>query len=201
MNIPEGYAQINHFFGGTAFPRGAQVTYGVAPVDGASAIHVATEAQAAFEAEWKSQMPSNVTLLKTRCKLGPNDTGAFAETGTSFAGTYSTAPDSPQVAVLMRKATAEGGRHNTGRMFLPVAAEVDTISGGLLDPTAQAGMQTRANNWLADIEGGTYIETLELLHADPLLTPTHIVALTIEAQLATQRRRLRKVGGRRRVIP
>lgn len=201
MHIPSGYAQVNHFFTGAGMPRGAQITYGVFLQPAATPAGVATEMSAAWETAWKSATPISVTHSKVRVKFGPPDTGPFAEGGSSFAGTYNTPVDAPQVAVLVKKNTDRGGREGAGRFFLPVVPEADTLNGGTIDPTALAALQTRANNWLTDVTGGTHVDFMCLLHNDPLTTPDEITSLTVMSLLSTQRRRIRKVGGRRSVAP
>jgi hypothetical protein len=201
MLIPEDYAQVNHFFTGAGMPRGGQVTYGVLLIAGATPTQVATEVSNIFEARWKSAMPSSITHSKVRVKFGPNEDGPFVDGGSSFAGTYSTAVDSPQVAVLMRKDTGFGGRHGSGRLFMPIVPEADTQSGGNIDPTALAALQSRATTWIADLLAGTYVDGMHLLHNAAPPNPYLVTGLSVQQLLATQRRRIRKVGGRRRVEP
>lgn len=201
MVIPAGYAQINHFFTGVALPRGAQVTYGV-ELDGTS--NLATIG-AALHTEWVTNFgavtPTNVTLAKTRIKEGPNDVGPFIEVGTATAGTYAAAPDSPQVAMLVTKNTALGGRHQKGRLFLPLLAEQDSDSGGNISAAAQVVYQGALTAWLADVNSVAGVVGMVLLHADEVTAPTPVTTLVLSSKLATQRRRIRRVGGRRNIIP
>ncbi len=199
MIIPAGFAQVNHFFTGAGMPRGAQITYGVEVEAGGSALQVATEMASAWETAWHSATPISVTHAKVRVKLGPNDTGAFADYTVASPGSYNTPVDAPQVAVLMTKHTALGGRHGVGRCFLPVVPEADTLNGGTIDPTALAALQTRATNWLGGIIAATHVSNMILLHNTVDTTATPITSLSLAAVLSTQRRRLRKVGGRRRL--
>jgi hypothetical protein len=143
-------------------------------------------------------MPVSVTHSKVRVKFGPNETGPFVDGGTSFAGTYNTPVDAPQVAVLMRKNTAFGGRKGSGRLFVPVVPEQDTLNGGTIDPTALAALQSRATTWIANLIAGTYANGMWLLHTDEVTDPYLVDSISVQAVLATQRRRIRKVGGRRR---
>lgn len=98
----------------------------------------------------------------------------------------------PNCAFLLRKRTAVGGRRGRGRMFIPAGVGVGEDSvpvTGVMAEAQRAALETRYNAW---IDG---------LGPDPVLfhdsatpggtTPTPITALTVEARLATVRRRLR----------
>lgn len=201
MIIPEGYAQINHFIGGSAFPRGAQITYGVHQESASTPGAVALQCHNAFRDRWIAAMPVSSTLLFTRCKFGPNETGPFADAGVAVAGTYNTPADSPQVALLVKKVTFRGGRKGAGRMFMPVVPEASTANGGTVDPAQLTALNSIATGWLLDVVGLAAVQTMVLLHADAGDTPDIVQGLTVMPTLATQRRRLRKVGGRRRTTP
>lgn len=201
MDIPVNFGQVNHFFAGTAFPRGAQITYGVQVVGSSTADQVALEAHNLFKTAWQAAMPVTMSCTATRAKLGPTDTGPFATAGVAYAGTYNTPADSPQVAILMKKGTLRGGRQGAGRTFLPIVPEASTLSGGSVDPAQISALQTIADGWLAALAGSTYCGPMVLLHNDPATSPDTVLSLSVQSTLATQRRRLRKVGGRRRVAP
>lgn len=201
MNIPTGYAQINHFFSGIAYPRGAQITYGLHRTGASEVAAMAEEAHSFVNSAFHSFWPTNLTLVKTRCKWGPTETGPFAEFSDAIAGANAEAPDAPQVAVLITKETALGGRTNRGRFFLPGLAESMTNSGGVIASATVADLGTRCDGWLTAIEAGTNMDHMVLLHNLVEETPTDVTALVVQQLVATQRRRLRKVGGRRRIIP
>ena len=201
MYIPANYGQINHYFAGTAFPRGAQITYGLEVVGASTPAQVALEAHDLFKSAWQAAMPVTMSCTGTRCKLGPTETGPFADAGVAYAGTYNTPADSPQVAILLKKSTARGGRQGAGRMLLPIVPEASTLSGGQVDPAQVVALQTIASAWLSAVAGGTYTGFMVLLHNNPATTPDTVTSLSVQSTLATQRRRLRKVGGRRRVAP
>jgi hypothetical protein len=141
-----------------------------------------------------------VTLQKTRAKFGPNETGAFGERVDPTVGGRVQDPDVPSAAILVTKETALGGRSNRGRIFLPGVAEVDTNAGGLLGEGEQSDWQDAFDDFLAGLTGGAFITKMVLLHNDTEVAPTDVTALVVNQLLASQRRRLRKVGGRRRII-
>lgn len=203
MNIPTGYCQVNHFFSGTSLPRSAQVTYGLkllgAP-DTPDPEDLAADTHQEWYDRWKNRMPTTCDLVKTRVKYGPTDSGPFAEFTATLTGLSAQPPDSPQVAVLVTKQTALGGRSNRGRWFLPFLPEVSTNSGGVLAAADQAAYQAAADAWLTGVDILDGVDKVVLLHNAEEQAPTEITALVVNNQVATQRRRLRRVGGRRRIL-
>lgn len=98
----------------------------------------------------------------------------------------------PNCAFLLRKRTSLGGRKGRGRMFIPAGVGVgeDSVPAtGVMAEAQRAALETRYNNWIT------------LLGPEPVLfhdsespgstTPTPINTFTLEARLATVRRRLR----------
>jgi hypothetical protein len=201
MNIPPGFAQCNIFWGGIAMPRGAQTVIGVDPSALSAGFTPATVAAAVYNSVTNKLLPqthASLSLLRVLAKLGPNDTGPAGEFGTVAPGPATIPPDSPQVAFLVKKITAGGGRQSRGRMFLPLVAEAQTDSGGVLNSVTQAAMQTALDEWLADLALRNV--PMVLLHNAVEVLPTPVTSLRLDTRVATQRRRLRKVGGRRTVV-
>jgi hypothetical protein len=147
----------------------------------------------------KPRMPSTLSLVGCLVKYGPNATGPAVLRPALLEGDRDIEIDAPQVTLLIRKTTALGGRANQGRMFHPGVAEGGTQSGGILTVNELVPLQTAFNNFHADFV--TQGLPMVLLHNNEELTPTPITALSVETKVATQRRRLRKVGGRRRINP
>ncbi len=200
MEIPAGYAQVNLIFTGAGVPRGAQVTFGVGGTLSAAALPATADLVAnTWLARIAPRIPSTVTLSSVRVKLGPNDTGVAIERSYAHAGLKNTEVDSPQVTILVRKVTARGGRQGRGRMFHPGVEEGSTLSGGLFLASALASLITSFENFRTDLANAAV--PMVLLHNDPLLLPDTITSLDVQQLVATQRRRLRKVGGRKRINP
>lgn len=116
----------------------------------------------------------------------------YESTAPAHAGTNAGPALPPNCAFLLRKRTAVGGRKGRGRMFIPAGVGVgeDSVPAtGVMAEAQRAALETRYNNWIA------------ALGPDPVLfhdsdspgstTPTPITSLTVEARLATVRRRLR----------
>jgi hypothetical protein len=202
MNIPPGFLQANLIFDGPAMPRGAQVVLGFASDAGGLPDSPFIRAQAigqAFEDNLAVGTPVNTTLRSVRVKMGPNASGADATATVNKQGTLQGNPDSPQVAILVRKVGAFGGRPNRGRSYWPILNEGQTDSGGVIPPDRLATVQTQMDGFVDDLAAAGL--DMVILHEAVELTPTPVLQYVVQPLVATQRRRLRKVGGGRRVIP
>lgn len=120
-----------------------------------------------------------------------DDTGPFIGSyRATTTGTKSGSPLPTNCAFLASKGTATGGRKGRGRWFVPpfVLGESGVDGNGIIDSGALAVVQGYLDAFLAQCD------TLSL---EPVLlhsaagTPSPITALTFQAQLATQRRRMR----------
>lgn len=99
----------------------------------------------------------------------------------------------PNVAVLIRRVTARGGRRGRGRLYLPSGYlnETDVIEGGVIIGTTVTSLQNLANNiriGLNTVAGSVGV----LLHNDGLVDPDELTDLRVQQVVATMRRRLRK---------
>jgi hypothetical protein len=92
----------------------------------------------------------------------------------------------PQVAVLVKKLAALGGRHNRGRMYVPLSYNGSFNSDGSMDSGALADYQAAFNDLYDDHASNGW--DIEILHADAT-TPTAVTALQVSSLIATQRRR------------
>lgn len=98
----------------------------------------------------------------------------------------------PNVAVLIRKFTASGGRRNRGRMFVPPVwpPETNVSPNGAIAGTQLGDLQ----NWWEFVRAGMTTAGLPivLLHSQVPFTPTPVTSISVQAIVATQRRRLRR---------
>jgi hypothetical protein len=201
MEIPPGFAQINLVFNGLAVPRGAQCVYGVLVTSGGvntTPAQVAQVAANAFSVDLAQRVVNNITLKEVKVKFGPNTTGPDHTLTAGIQGQQNSSGDAPQVAVLIRKVTPFGGRQGKGRMFLPGLAEAVTDTGGTLQGQYRVDLQQDMTDWLTFHDNAGL--PVQLLHAEAGLAPFVVTAMEVQSLVATQRRRLRKVGGRRRVV-
>jgi len=193
MEIPVGYAQANLFFTGAAAPTGAQVTLGLELEDsGMSPVDVAEIVGGNWEILILPFQVDDITLDRCVVKFGPNATGPDGEFVISAPGTDSGEPEAPNVAVLVRKVTEDGGRAGRGRMFIPGIKETRVEPGGHINGTYATDLQDN----LADYRESLIVSNIPpvVLHGvgAPLSVPSPITQFVVDETAATQRRRLRR---------
>lgn len=150
----------------------------------------------------------NIAILSADLVTGPGSSTEWTYLGTSATlmtdtgpviGEFNTAVqgtgDFPTVpsncAVLVRKLTNSGGRKNRGRFYLPptMIAEAAISGAGFitLDELGATQDQITALFEKLVVDGTPPY----LLHTDPADAPTQIQAFVLQAQIATQRLRMR----------
>lgn len=155
----------------------------------------AVDALLAFNAIVDNILPElTVSVVLESVHLVQNSLGTYTEgikTG-SEPGLIDAPSAPPNVTYLARKRTAEAGRANRGRWYLPGVNEDVVDSGGFLTSAKVTQLNTALEAFRADMF------QLVILHRDPLVPndydfapPTDITSLTAEPKVATQRRRLR----------
>ncbi len=104
----------------------------------------------------------------------------------------STATRIPQnTAILVRKATATPGRRGRGRMFMPaIVTEGDINDAGILTAAKISDTQTAVNAWLARLDAD--LLNAYIFHDAAPATPSRVISMSVDSQVATQRRRLRR---------
>ena len=189
--IPVGQSQVNLIFGGTGWPHGGQVVFGVQNDATDAPDVIGTFVAGLVTDDLGTRIPEDVTLESILVKNGPNSTGAFALTSVAFPGEGSGGDVNPNQAILIRKNTALGGRAGRGRMYWPVA-EDQVITGGTLNssPDQVAAMDAAMADLLPHLEAGDH--RMMLLHVGSLPVATPVVSLSTQGTTATQRRRLRR---------
>lgn len=132
------------------------------------------------------------------CHIVRNNGGTLEE-GDSIAGSFGggVVADSltANVSILMHKGTGVIGKKFRGRMYVPALPKNHAdASGSTIVGANLSDLQTAATNFLSAlaVEPGPMV----LLHRDIAVAPTVVTLLTVEARLATQSRRLRKVAHR-----
>lgn len=190
MIIPVGFAQVTHTFSSGFLPFGAVTTYGVdLDLVITTLDTLASNLYDNFQDHVMGNLSSAVNHDVCRIKAGPNTTGPVGEfTGVEVGGAGGTFA-SPNLAYLVEKNTALGGRRGRGRMFLPGVTESGIGSAGGLDSTVASDFATNLGNWF-DTFAGAGVSPV-LLHSDAT-SPTPITSFTIDPTVATQRNRLRR---------
>lgn len=200
VTIPVGFGQLTIPFTLTGDAEEMVCTLGFDD-DGTSTPNtIATTLQTQLFAE-DSWAASSLAVGYTvgPCRVVVNRTlGTFeGQAGTSRAGTNAGLPvPSQNVAVLVRKITARGGRAGRGRLFLPglQLGEGNVTATGVI-------LQSLVDSWTADFNSFLAACTtvgfpLVLLHQDPEvgppLPPDPITGFAVQPVVATQRTRLRR---------
>lgn len=114
-----------------------------------------------------------------------------AQAGSTTNGTAVFPCPPPQVAYLLQKRTARGGRMGRGRCFLPpiFTDETNVNTAGVISGFDLAALQTLWDNALTALQASDCPPVL--LHADGS-TPDAITSWQISDLVATQRRRIRR---------
>ena len=190
--IPSGFALIQHELIATppaSLPSGpCLVTYGVELVTG-GAQDAADDCAAYFGSFVENVCTADFTLQSTTAKEGPNDVGPVAVSNNQAVGTVSGSAAPPNVAVLVQKRSAFGGKRNRGRFYVPGVPDTQMGPTGLLGSTPLGDIQTAADALLDGIESEG--KPMVILHSSGSGTPTPVTSLIVLALLATQRRRIR----------
>lgn len=189
MAIPAGYVRITLPFVGAAVPTGAANVLcfeNTTSLD-ADAIQILWNGASGTD-PW-SYMSSSATCPEMLIKFGPDATGALETRACATAGSSGGAMGGAAIAVLIKKATALGGRRGRGRFFLPAIPEEFVDIGGTLDSTFVSGIQADTDTFFAALAVGGLEACVE--HSDGA-TPTPVTAHSVSNVVATQRRRQRR---------
>lgn len=190
MIIPDGYAQVNLQYTGVNVPTGAEVTFGVEADGLANATAIGNGvADAVVASTLMANFVNDVVISTIHVKVGPNETGPFADVAVNIPGTTTSPPLPANVSLLVKKSTPLGGRKGAGRMFFPGVPEAAVDDAGNVDGAYLSAVQTDLNALLTQLEAE--LCPMYLLHGDAT-TPSQVLALTVLSPAATQRRRLRR---------
>lgn len=190
MAIPVGFAQCRIPFVGAAAETYGVVTFGVDQAIDMDGLEVAEAVWEAFEGSMLSRLDSSFTAGPVQVSIGTS-AGDLSSEGTSSAlGPRNDQVEAPNVAMLIQKRTALGGRKNRGRNFWPFMLSQDDVTEfGALSSVARADSQDAADAFLGAL--ATNSVPMVLFHSDESV-PTLVTALVVEGRAATQRRRLRR---------
>jgi len=183
---PAGFQQVNAFYDlEQQATDDAEVVFGVAlpafdqtNVDALFGI---------FTSTFKNVLSGSANI--TRIEVHDSSLATITSTGAPENGTVSGDPMTPQVAYLVKKLTALGGRRNRGRFYLPGVVESKVDGAGNVLGAFQTTIQTSMDDFMTDT-GAADIGVV-ILHSDGG-TPTDVTSLQVEPKVATQRRRLKR---------
>jgi len=196
--IPVGYAEVVFHFTCAGIVDPIITTIGVHPDPSITPPNIAqivsgiwTTGSTPFGPFQASNMSNVYSLVTTSCTLMTSTGPIIGEYATNVTGGSAVSRPPAQVAFLVRKSTARGGRKGRGRMFLPAAVipEGEIDEAGKLQTATITREQPKLNGVLAQMN--TLQVPAVLLHSDPITTPDTITALTLQSIVGSQRRRLR----------
>jgi len=202
--IPTGYALAGIRLALVADPEEMLATFTV-KLSGASTDP--TEMASDVFAAWLDAIPANQlgnawSLRGIIFRQGPLGEGPVAELSGVTDGTATGAMLPQNCALLIRKNTAFSGRRNRGRFFLPSGylPEGSVDGNGMLSSTQLSGWQGLANTLLENLTtavspnlDGMYVSHYMSAGQDPDdFQPTPVTSLSVQSQIATQRRRMRR---------
>jgi hypothetical protein len=191
--IPIGSAHVALHLAFSGDPEQMITTFGVNIESTPSPSDLAALATL-FHTSFDDQLVDEMTLVAAKATVGTSGDPIIVETVLDLQFSAAGNPLIPNTAVLLKKVTGLGGRHQRGRMYVPGYRAESVFSYGVIDPTNLLALQGAADAFLAGIPGATgpWIEMV-LLHTDtaPSTTPTEVTQLVAQARLASQRRRLR----------
>lgn len=194
MPTPPGFAECSYEFRQVGLTRPAYVTFGIDPSDTDPGV-IALSLQACFLAagSWKTILDSTATLTAIRVSLGTDGSGDLVTVfSTNQVGGMAALTTPPNVAMLVHKSTARGGRRGRGRMYLPwVLQSTQVDEGGTINAAAITTATAAMSAWRTALT--TALCPLVLLHGigkTSIPAPDAVTSLSVDRLVGTQRRRL-----------
>ena len=194
MPTAPGFADVSVEFTHSLLPRPAYITFGVDPT-ATDPAQVATSVSLALNTAGSllSLVDSNVTMSGIRVSLGTDGSEDLVyDAQYTIACTKSGASTPPNVAVLVHKNTARGGRRGRGRFFIPWAwPNTQMTETGIIAAADVTTMQNACTTFLSAL--ATQTVPMQLLHGPGQTAPgapNQVLSLTVDRLISTQRRRL-----------
>ncbi len=202
--LPVGYGTVTVKFSCTGDPEPMVTTFAFRPAPAASTFTALDTAAGALVTQFEAAFVPNAAAFNVEWRwigasavYNTSDQGLqYAERPRSLAGSAVGQTPMTNSALLVRKATASGGRKNRGRHFVPPFNLNETVvdRNGVLDASVLANQQ---NVWTSMVPSGgptgwkCVVLHTQLPGAPAVAAPTDITALVVQSQMATQRRRMR----------
>jgi len=198
--IPDGYAQVLVPLKHANLARSAACTFGVNMASWTESDQDLCDAICqAWETAWDEWLDSQVTIGPVVLRVGQSSGDPLTVIGTTTqAGANTDAQSPPNVALLVKKASATGGRRGRGRMYLPWTCQEDAVDEvGNIGGASLSAFQVSASAFYTDLGTGvtgTDPSPMVILHdssgAGVEPGPSLVTALNVDSRIATQRRRL-----------
>lgn len=199
MPTAPGFATCSYELRHSLLTRSAFITFGIDP-PGTDVQGMADAIQAAFATAGSLLVciDSNVTMVASRVSYGTDGAADLVgQNNVTVACTNTGSSLPPNVAVLVHKRTARGGRRGRGRMYLPWAAATTTPESGATLSADIARVSSAFTIWRTHLAANA--GPLVLLHRPSAPgvehptaagAPDPVTAHTVDTIVATQRRRL-----------
>lgn len=190
MVLPSNeFAQVNFQFTMAGNPNLEEITLGLNIGNSTDSYQDIVENLRDHWDQWPAhQQSSSLSFTQAVLKVGPDISGPTYVTPGSGGLYASSSSVPPNVAVLVRKVTALGGRRGRGRMYVPGIPEGSVSAGGLIGSSVIGDWQSALDSFLSALVADNTPPVL--LHSDAT-APTEITDFAVQAFVATQRRRLR----------
>lgn len=196
MFIPVGFANAVMLFQITGDAELMQTAIGI-DISGAGGdmVEVGERVGNSFMSICAASISSSCTLVAVDVVEGQDGGDPITTTvDINESGTDGDFPLPPNTALLVKKSTTLGGRAGRGRMFIPGFAMFGSLdAAGVLGGAYRTALQGQITDWYDSLLEDTPGPALPpvLFHATSSPVPSEITALTVDAKVATQRRRLR----------
>lgn len=194
LNIPPGFGNCRFVFQCSGIVDEMGFSLGIVPPGGTTAVDAAQEMSNFFNGQiWDSGAAASVdyTWLRTEVTLMTTEGALIGVDAINGAGVAAPAVAAANLAIIIQKVTAVGGRKNKGRLFMPAGfiPETQVNSAGVLLPLFAAARGTEWNTMLGEMITNGY--SAQLYHTDPADEPTQITGFVALSLCGTQRRRMR----------
>lgn len=191
--IPDGYCQVLINLTSTTLRKGTAIVTEGRELNGQTLPEVA----ASFDGFLAANIAEVLTTEFFYEGTSVQSATEIATQSSTVQGTLAGAISPPNVAVLRHKLTGLRGRGAHGQNFIPgMLLDNDVDDSGIISPARQASIF----EFFQALEGAVVADgsTGVILHSTgSLLDPTPVTGQSIDAKIASQRRRLRKGSGRR----
>lgn len=202
--IASGLGLITQRLHHSGVGRAAELTFAIHDTSPVGAQNIANDFQANFNGDFAAIFDSQVVFEKPFVSLGTGSSTPIQAiaAGAAGAGTRSIVSLSPQIAALVKKSTTLGGKKNRGRSYFPwVLATADVTEGGDLVAGTVTTLQSAMDAFLGHLAAAPIpmviankVLAVVTPPAKPYVTAINLGPLvssfTVEAKIATQRRRM-----------
>ena len=187
--IPFGFVQVSFRHRTIGDPEDMLVTLGLDVTANGMSEDLLGDLAGFWADSWQNVVTEELAFVGAISRDGGGtvmETTLTGRVGVAPAGVYP-----PNTSYLVRKISAQGGRENRGRMFIPGVPRTAATPAGVLGQTELGNLQAAADSAFGLIDGDPRVEAIVILHTSALKDPTPVTSFQAQSRLATQRRRLR----------